>query len=52
MTPEKLAWAVRVSADVADRRMRDQGRTEWNDGDRLLAELVCKMLTRGDVSPS
>lgn len=34
---DRLEWAVRVAADVADRRMREQGRTEWNDGDRLLA---------------
>lgn len=47
------AWAVRVAADVADRRMREQGRTGWNAGDRLLADMLVAMLTRrADRLPS
>ena len=45
------AWAVRVAADVADRRMREQGRTRWNAGDRLLADMLVAMLTREEPSP-
>lgn len=50
---DALEWATRLAVDVADRRMREQGRTEWNAGDRLLADLVLDMLTRrADRLPS
>jgi hypothetical protein len=36
----RLAWAVRVAADCADRQMIEQGRTEWDASDRALADQI------------